>query len=347
MASLLSALLLLGVAASPAKATIAAWWNGIGPQILIQNATTGQIRYSACNRRDVPRYSYTDGSVLSLTYKPKIGTPLAGVGWWNEIFTIASIFYIEESGEVANGYFECNMSTGLFQSTGNWIISGNRLAPSIHPDTGLAAVVLGATAGYRVYYHDNDGAINELAYTPGGDWEYLGVISNDINNLPALAATFTDKENITVVSARDDSNIALTRYNKDETWHRATIPRALKGNLTNSETNLSPIALNETARPNFILPAWDGTPSGLGISLDKNSARTLWYIGNDTRLYSVVGHEKNDTWELAANQSSAFWPLADEPNGPLAVAYESSSSKVRVYYMVNGQLSEIKYEGGS
>ena len=79
--SLLSKLLLVGAAASPAHAAIAAWWNGIAPQIILQNDTTNQIRYSACNSKGSPKYSPTDGRVFSLSWKPKAGTPLAGVGW--------------------------------------------------------------------------------------------------------------------------------------------------------------------------------------------------------------------------------------------------------------------------
>jgi hypothetical protein len=89
MASLLSTLLLLGAAASPARASsIAAWWTGYGPQILVLNETTNQIRYSACNSQDDAKYSYTDGSVLSLSHRPKAGTPLAGVGWYDEVKTV-------------------------------------------------------------------------------------------------------------------------------------------------------------------------------------------------------------------------------------------------------------------
>lgn len=240
MASLMSTLLLLGVAASPARAAIAAWWNGIGPQILVQNDTTGQIRYSACNSYDQPIYSYTDGSVLRLSHKPKASTPLAGTGWWNEKHTVyvpclsaslsrgyradksirASIFYLDEGGNIANGLLNCNMNTGLFQSQGNWIISHD--APSIHPNSGLAALVLGSEAGYRVYYHDSDGAISELGFTQIDGWTYRGIVSNDINSLPALAAAFSGKENITLVSPRDSQNIATTRYNKNEKWYRST-----------------------------------------------------------------------------------------------------------------------------
>jgi hypothetical protein len=132
------------------------------------------------------------------------------------------MFYIDSQGNIANALFNCNMTTGLFVSQGNWIISNG--APSIHSNSGLAAVVLGSTAGYRVYFHDNDGAINELAYTASTDWQYNGIISHDINSLPALAAAFGSTNNITVASARDEQNMAATRYNKDETWFRCTDP---------------------------------------------------------------------------------------------------------------------------
>jgi hypothetical protein len=110
------------------------------------------------------------------------------------------------------------MSTGLFQSQGNWIVSGQ--APSINKDTGLAIVLLGEDSGYRVYYHDREGAINELGYTPRDNWQYRGVISQDINSLPALAAAFSSNDNITVASPRDDQNIAVTRWHRDDSWHR-------------------------------------------------------------------------------------------------------------------------------
>jgi len=62
-------------------------------------------------------------------------------------------------------------------------------------------------------------------------------------------------------------------------------------------------------------------------------------------LYSV--RNKNFFWSQATNQSDAFWPLADEPNGELGVASQFSNSMVRIYYFVKGQLAEIKYESGS
>jgi len=81
-------LLLLAAAVAPSQAAIAAWWNGIAPQIILQNKTTGAIRHSACNVYGTPAYSYTDGFELPLDFKPKNGTPLAGCGYWNQVTTM-------------------------------------------------------------------------------------------------------------------------------------------------------------------------------------------------------------------------------------------------------------------
>lgn len=102
------------------------------------------------------------------------------------------------------------------------------------------------------------------------------------------------------------------------------------------------IAINETVPANFSLPAWDGETSSLDISIDSRNTRFLWYIGDDNRLYSIA--DQNGSWNPQANESDAFWPLADRPNADLAVAYRMRSNNVRIYYMVDGRLSEIKYE---
>ena len=110
----------------------------------------------------------------------------------------------------------------------------------------------------------------------------------------------------------------------------------------NGETIRADIALNETAETNFTLPAWDGKTKNIGVSIDNAYTRSLWYIGNDRNLYTVAN--QNYTWNTRANQSNAYWPQADEPNAELAVAFDFATSMVRIYYMVNGQITEIKYE---
>jgi len=85
-----TALLLLAAVVAPSRAaSMAAWMTGYGPQIIIQNATTGAVRHSPCNAYGTPTYSYTDsGYELPLIIKPKNGTALAGTGWWDNVKTM-------------------------------------------------------------------------------------------------------------------------------------------------------------------------------------------------------------------------------------------------------------------
>lgn len=84
----LATLLLLAFAATT-QATMAAWWTDLGPQVILQNATTGLIQYSACNSKGQPQYSATDKSTFSLDeHKPKKGTPLGGAGWFDSTQTV-------------------------------------------------------------------------------------------------------------------------------------------------------------------------------------------------------------------------------------------------------------------
>ncbi len=111
----------------------------------------------------------------------------------------------------------CDMKTGKFVSQGNWIISDG--VPSVHNETGLAALVLGQTAGYRVYFHDRNQSINQLSYTNDNGWQYGGLVSQDTQSSPAIHAAFADKSNITVVTPKDSRNIEVSRWNSDNSWH--------------------------------------------------------------------------------------------------------------------------------
>lgn len=84
----------------------------------------------------------------------------------------------------------------------------------------------------------------------------------------------------------------------------------------------------------------------MGVTIDSAYTRFLWYIGNDSALHSVAN--QNFTWGIRNNTfTNASWPDADTPNADLAVAYSSASSMVRLYYMVKGQLSEVRFQNNT
>ncbi|KAK3372016.1 hypothetical protein B0H63DRAFT_401501 [Podospora didyma] len=337
-------LIVLAGAISPAQGAITAWWNGIGGQIMLQNQTTGLIRYSSCNSVGTPAYSYNDSNAFSLGIRPMNGTPLAGAGYYNsgDKYTVASIWYMSERNEIANALYNCNMTTGMFTSVGNWVVSSP--VPTISSTTGLSAILLGETGGYRVYYHDEDGAVNELAYSTATKWTWNGVISPVRQESRAIHSAFSGKVNISVVTPHDAESIQVTRYNSDTTWRITTLPKALEGNLTNNLSNTSSIVVNQTSPSNFTLAAWNGKPASLGISIDQYSTRFIYYIGNDSNLHTV--YNKNWFWSQQLNLNETFFPPADSPNAELAIAADQKGM-VRLYYFVKGQLAEVRSDNGT
>lgn len=110
------------------------------------------------------------------------------------------------------------------------------------------------------------------------------------------------------------------------------------------ETAPDQIKINSTVQANFTLPAWKGKPGALGMSVDKNNTRSVWYIGEDSNLYWVAS--KNWVWSHQNGQTAEIWPVADSPNAPLAVAIDSSHDMLRIYYVSGGKLVEIKNDQG-
>jgi hypothetical protein len=81
----------------------------------------------------------------------------------------------------------------------------------------------------------------------------------------------------------------------------------------------------------------DGTMDGYNQS--------VWYIGTDRNLWTAS--DISSIWGLYSNESILFCPQADEPNGPLGATTDFTMSETRIYYFVNGALTEIRYENGN
>jgi hypothetical protein len=114
----------------------------------------------------------------------------------------------------------------------------------------------------------------------------------------------------------------------------------LEGRLNSKTANdSSDYVLNATTTPKFTLPAL-GTPKSVGVTTDEEYTRSVWYISSDRQLYSTSS--RSNVWSLDTKQSTVFWPQADEPNAPAGITSDFSSSQVRIYYFVNGLLTEVK-----
>ncbi|KAJ4409947.1 hypothetical protein N0V85_004032 [Neurospora sp. IMI 360204] len=339
-------LLLVVASVTPCEAIMASWWNTVASQVVVLNETTGQYRYTKCNSMgmDTIYYSTTGGNYLNFTKSPpKAGSPLTGTGW-------ASLFYFDESNSIRNAIFKCDPSTGLYMDSESqfWPVVAEG-APTPHNNSGMTGFLRDQNRGYWLYYHDEDMHLNGLSYDPATTtWTWEGTINHDVPGSNAIAATAGKGQgNFTVVTPRDDKNIEVTRWGLDKNWYISTTPHPLKGNFSTSSAPSSSFAIDYSAPSNYSLPFWTGQPKSIGISLDTAYARYVYYIGSDKSLYRLTS--QHYFWSLWENQSTTYWPQADEANAELAVVSaiitDTKTAKVRIYYVVGGKLAEVALDG--
>lgn len=324
--------------------SIAAWWNNRGPSFLMQDDDTGGIRYSLCNGNHTPIFS--DDKTLTTpfsTYLPKNKTSLAATGWMDGETTWASIFYLDNNDEIVNALLKCDWNTGHWLNTGEYVTSSG--APKVAPESGLSAVLLGATDGYRVFYNDLEGSLHQIGYTSTSSWAYYGVVSNDKMSTQGISSAFYNK-NITVVRPRDDKNMGVSRLYSDQSWHISTFPESLtlSGNKSTNATAASDLKINSTTSE-FSLPAWDGNASAVALGIDSDYTRSVFYIGTDKKLYQIGN--KNYTWSVFDRPGDNMWPEADVASGPIGIASDFSTNIMRLYYMSGGRMIEVDGDNGN
>lgn len=245
-------------------------------------------------------------------------------------------------------------------------------APSVHNSTGLSAVLLGAVAGYRVFYQRSDETLAYLTFTNDDGWSSAGVVSHDTaRSAFTVASGYTDTESITVVTPKDDRNIGVSAL-EDDSWHisertpqygclalryvlirlAATFPRPLAPtrNSTNTtgasvtdETSSRDIRLDESRNVTWSLPAWDGTPGNLGVTFDSAGTRSIFYIGTDRMLHMIT--QTASGWRRASGQDTSAWPLADRPSAPFAITSDFGQNKIWIYYVSGGEMTQVHASG--
>ncbi|UKZ74542.1 hypothetical protein TrVFT333_002212 [Trichoderma virens FT-333] len=314
-----------------------------GAQVGMQDPKTGDIWVNYCNANvaGAPLFPTKNPNVLPTKNKPKIGSSMAATGWWDSQHVIASVFWQSTTDQIVNGFYQCDPESGSFIQQGEYNISDTAQVTSIHAKTGLSVELLGSTAGYRVFYHDEDSQVHQLSYTTKTDWNYYGAVSQDPTFSTALASIHSNTNNITVIFPKSAKDIEVSRYNTDGTWHISAFPETIQNSPTN-KTAPSKIAIDPKVTPKFSLPAWTGKPGGLGAAVDNSFTRTAFYIGSDKKLYEIASI--NFVWQMLPNQSASSWPLADDANAELAVTYNQPTNEAWVYYISNSTLVQA-YRG--
>ncbi|KAI1334711.1 hypothetical protein F5Y15DRAFT_284132 [Xylariaceae sp. FL0016] len=344
MASKFQSLLCLSIwllAGSAYGGNIAAWYNTRGPSILMQDDDTGGIRYSYCNGNSTPILPEDTSMVLPLTqYTPRNNTGLSATGWYDGNTTWTSMFYLSDDGSIVNSLLECDWNTGEWVNTGDWVISGGAPTPAIN--SSITAVLLGSTAGYRVFYNGLDGTLHEIGYTK--QWSYYGVVSNDAISSPAIGATFfAENENVTVVRPRDSKNIGVSTWYPKERWNLTSFPEPLAGDNNTNGTSASNLEL-DSSTTSYDLPSWDGTASTIVAGIDNSLTHYVFYIGTDKQLHQAFNGKEG--WLLSTEADKNSWPVADTAGGSLGISCDYTTQAIRLYYSSGGSIVEVASNDG-
>lgn len=235
-------ILFTGYACVVSSQALAAWYTNIGPQIVYQNASSGDLLFTM-NTGSGSFAGFTPWAKLPMTIQPKRGTALAGSGFTGgDGLTYVSyvlsaghsgvrltnsltepkpkgqIFYISNTGSIAELAIQCTASTGVCVLQGNYVLSG-AVTTGVNNLTALSVCIRSSDDGYRLFYHDNDGRSRMLRYSGP-----LNITWGDgilVNNNPrgSLTALTTDGgTNLTLYSTNSDGTIIPTALQNNGSW---------------------------------------------------------------------------------------------------------------------------------
>ncbi|KAF5027600.1 hypothetical protein F66182_270 [Fusarium sp. NRRL 66182] len=333
---------------------LAAWWtwpsDALTPHFAYQDPGSGDILHSSCSSNGTAVFPTDNPHKFPIKTRPKPATPLVVTGWWDdELETpIASIFYQSADDSIVNGYFTCDLETGEYtlDPEGETIVSDEAGAPSVHDRTGLAIAELGDAGGYRIYYHDEDGLVNLLAYDDDTDWRYLGPVSRKRPAGMSLSAVQTKDTNVSVAYPYDGDNIAVAHFNEANRnkWSLTSFPTPFDSPTPTNRTDPSDMLLDSSGGESIALSSFDDTAVHLGITANTEAELSVFYIGQDSQLHRLS--QADGAWEAVESPGETQWPEADEQSGPLAVVSVLETNEMWVYYSSGGGVMELHMDEG-
>ncbi|KAH8202946.1 hypothetical protein TruAng_002892 [Truncatella angustata] len=296
---------------------------------------------------------------LDPNFPPINGTSVAGTGYMLKGVYIAAVHYQEKEGGIVHSLWTCD-STGHYvkgDGQGSWNVSAGIGAPIVHPQTGLAVINLGGDeeiGGFRVYFKDTHARTAGLRYTVSGGWAYDGFISQDQGLSLAVTADFRTSKRPTVMSPSihtgDTQTIEAMIRTYSDAWEINTFPWLINAYLVSNQSKVMRQHItNDTddkwklyyidEAPSWSLDAFDGDQTSLALLMNSDTDQNVYYIGTDGGLHELTGY--NTTWNKTLREPDANWPLADEPNAPLALAHDNAHNRTWIYYMSNGTMTQV------
>lgn len=127
------------------------------------------------------------------------------------------------------------------------------------------------------------------------------------------------------------------------------MPTPLKGQNVTNVSNLTSFPYDTSSPPPFGLAAWSGNPSAIGLAIDTDLTRHIFYVGTDRTFHSVASFAgvTESGWRPQPSQGVNVWPLADAAESDFAIASDLGTSTIRLYYESGGSMVEARYNDGN
>ncbi|KUI63787.1 hypothetical protein VM1G_10463 [Cytospora mali] len=327
-------------------------YQPLGTQLIVLDSA-GQFTYSLCNSNSTPVYPTDSPLILPIAVQPKNGSNIAAVGWYEDGEVYADVFWQNTGFDLEHERFKCNMNNGTYtivshDSPNNNDLSDNSDMPEISLFTGLAAVRLSSSDGTRLFFHDTGASLQQLEYTSSNTWKYIGQVNPDGHlQGPSLGAAAVDgSTKMYTVEPRSDNNIEIAKTTNGDIWDIETTPQPLSNNDTTS-TSTQNFTIDDSVTVLAGLQAWGPGISSLGLAIDQDESKYIYYIGSDKTLHYVTSQDGVNlgSWSVENSLDIKYWPLADDADGEFAVASDPSSYDIRIYYMSGGDMIEVSRTG--
>lgn len=113
--------------------------------------------------------------------------------------------------------------------------------------------------------------------------------------------------------------------------------------MTYTNESTQTFAIDTSSKPLIGLFAWDGTAKAIGMAVDADQTRYIFYIGTDRALYYVTSSSgvNGGSWSVQETKSTLYWPLADEDSSDFAIASNPETYDIRIYYKSGGSLVQV------
>ncbi|RYP93256.1 hypothetical protein DL770_000631 [Monosporascus sp. CRB-9-2] len=325
------------------------------PQVVVYDDDSGNVYYSLCNSSGTPVFPGDESATFELRFAPLNGTSVVGFGYTSNDRVVAQMFYQEEGGAIVDATFFCDSDTGHYEpSDRQFIVSaGVDGLPPIQQPSSLDVLPVGATAGQRIYFRDENGQPAVLGYHPDLEiWQFDGYIlqANLSGSSGSLGAAILGTQNITTAYAVDRV-IGVSQLRGSE-WDLTTFPvpiyarpnddsgNAGAGPVTNeTDSDDWTLVRNETAAEDWSLDAFDSSAANINLAFTSLGTLSTFYIGSDRALHQI--RQEDNSWQRGEEQGQEHWPLADAESSKFGIAHDFTGDKIWIYYMSDGRMTQI------